>query len=339
MAAPATRLVPVRKAQPSLSDVHVNRPLGQISVAYMNDQEDFVADKVFPIIPVTQKSDSYYTYPKGAWFRPAGKKRAPSTESAGIGYDLSTASYDASVWAVHDDVDDQIAGNADSPIRVEQDAAELVTQSLLITREVEWATKYFTTSVWTTDRTGVAASPTGTQFLQFNDAASDPLGVIAQDVVRIKERTGRRPNTLVMGGRVWQYIKNHPDLVARVNGGQTSGPAMVLRSTLAALTEIPRIFVMEAVQNTAVEGAADVLSFIGDKAMLLVYSEPNPGLKKFSGGYTFAWTGYTGATELGTRISRIRADLIKSWRIEGEMAFDMKLVAADAGVFYTAAVA
>jgi len=329
----------ISKAQPTPGDVHVNRPLSNLSVAFMQDATDFVASQVFTTLPVPNKSDTFYTYDRGHFWRDAMKKRAPATESAGIGHSLSTGSYVADVWALHEDVSDQLVGNADPGIRPFEDAMSVLMQTALVSREVEWATKFFATGKWTTDRTGVASTPTSTEFLQWNDFGSDPLADLAADIIRIKERTGMRPNTLVLGARVWQFLKNHPDLLARVNAGQTSGPAMVARSTLTALSEIPRIFVMEGVKNTAAEGATNAFSFIGNKDALLVYSELSPGLRKPTGGYTFAWTGYTGATELGTRVSRFRMEHLKSERVELEMAFDMRLVAADLGVFYSGAVA
>ena len=48
-------------AQPTLNDVHVDAILTNISVAYMQDRDNFIADKVFPVIPVDKKSDKFFT--------------------------------------------------------------------------------------------------------------------------------------------------------------------------------------------------------------------------------------------------------------------------------------
>ena len=79
--------------QPTRSDVHVNTPLTAISIAFMQQAQNFVADRVFPNIPVTKQSDLYFVYPKGDWFRRQMEKRAPASESAGSGWDLTTDSY------------------------------------------------------------------------------------------------------------------------------------------------------------------------------------------------------------------------------------------------------
>ena len=53
-------------------------------------------------------------------------------------------------------------------------------------------------------------------------------------------------------------------------------------------------------------------------------------------GYTFLmWVGLFGAGALGTRILRFRMEHLKSDRVEGEMAYDQKVVAAECGAFMT----
>ena len=53
-------------------------------------------------------------------------------------------------------------------------------------------------------------------------------------------------------------------------------------------------------------------------------------------GYTFAWTGLMGSAAWGGRINRIPAPLlgIGTERIEAEACYDMKVIAADMGVFF-----
>ena len=71
--------------QPTPSDVHVNQPLTNISVAFLQDQEEFISDRVFPNIPVPKNSDRYFQFPKGNWFRTEARERGLSQESAGSG--------------------------------------------------------------------------------------------------------------------------------------------------------------------------------------------------------------------------------------------------------------
>ena len=91
----------IQKAQPTAGDVHVNRPLANVSVAYFQDQTNFVADQVFPNIPVKKQSDVFFTIPRGAFNRDQMSKRAPGTETKAVGYEMGTDNYHCDTYGLH----------------------------------------------------------------------------------------------------------------------------------------------------------------------------------------------------------------------------------------------
>jgi len=327
--------------RPLASDVHVNTPLTNISVAFIQDQRNFVASRVFPNVPVSFQGDRYYTYDRGYFNRDEMAVRADGTESAGGSYDVdNTPSYFAPVYAFHHDVGDQRRANSDSVLDPDREATELCTTKALIKKEKVWVANYFTTSKWTTDRVGVAAGPTGTQFLQWDQANSTPIEDVWASKETILMSTGFEPNTLTLGYSVFRVLINHPDIVERVKYGQTPGrPAMISEAELAALFKVDNVYVMRAIENTAKEGQTNTHAFIGGKHALLSYTPGAPSLMTPAAGYTFSWTGYTGAASMGQRISKFRMDHLKADRVEIEQAFDLKLVSADLGLFFSGAVA
>jgi len=331
----------IRKSQPTPGDVHVNTPLTNISIAYMQDQSGFIADRVFPNIPVGKQSDLFYQYDRGFFNRDEMKKRAPNTESAGGGYELDTGNYFADVWAFHHDIPDQRRGNSDTPLAPDREATNLVSQKAMIRREKLFVTNFFTASTWTQDFTGVSSGPTGDQFLQWNDAASTPIEDIRAGMTRMLERTGIMPNKLVLGYQVHTALLDHPDIIDRIKYGQTSGVARerAANAALAEILELGEVLVSRAIENTAAEGATNSHSFIAGKQALLTHAASSPGLMTPTGGYTFSWNGYLGAGNAGQRIKRFRMEALASDRVEIEMAFDQKLVAADLGSFFATAVA
>ena len=121
--------------QPSRSDVHVDRPLTNISIAYMQSADNFVASRVFPIVRVGKQSDKYFTYDRGAFNRDEMQLRAPGAESSGATYTLSTDSYSADVWALHVNVADQVRANADTPLQPDREATEFLSLKNLIRQE------------------------------------------------------------------------------------------------------------------------------------------------------------------------------------------------------------
>lgn len=323
---------------PTPGDLHVNGPLTNVSLAFSQDATAFVADKVFPNIPVTNKSDLYYTYDRGEFMRDQAKERAPATETAGGGFTVGTDNYSCKVIGIHQDVDDQTRANADSQFNLDSDATDWVTEQLMIHREKKFATTYMAASTWTWDYDGVSGSPGTNEVRQWDDYTnSDPLLNIEDAKDFVHELTAKRPNTLVLGRQVWSALRNHPDLIDRVKyagGIGNNTPAQVTKEALAQLMELDRILVMDAVENTAKEGQTASYSFIGGKKALLAYVAPSAGIKVATAGYTFSWTGYLGATGIGTRIKKFRIEKEAADRIEGEIAYDMKLVAADLGAFF-----
>jgi hypothetical protein len=156
----------------------------------------------------------------------------------------------------------------------------------------------------------------------------------------IAESTGFEPNKLVLGRAVFDVLLDHPDIIDRVKYGQTQGaPAAANKLVLASLLGVDEVLVMNAIQNTAAEGQAAVHSFIGGKHALLCYAAPSPGLMTPTGGYTFSWTGMLGNGAEGNRIRSFRLEAIRSDRVEIDMSFDMKLISADLGGFFSGIVA
>ena len=333
--------------QPSVDSVHINVPLTNMSVAYMQQDTAFVAPRAFPVVPVSSRSNAYYVYDRGDFNRVEMAVRAPSTESAGGGFRLSRDTYNADVRAVHKDIDDQSRGNQDSVLDLEMSAVRYITRQGMLEREIDWTSKYFKTGVWTFQADGASArsssfDPTGAtanDLVHWNNADSTPIEDVRLLKRHILEETGFMPNTLTLGRPVFDALVDHPDIVGRLDRGQTTGPVMATNDSLAALFELGAILVMDGIRNTAAEGQTASHSFIGGKHALLSYRPATPGLMEPSAGYTFVWTGYLGSVAEGIEITRFYDQKIKSTRIEAEMAYDHKVVSADMGAFFNGIVA
>lgn len=326
---------------PTVADSHVNTALTAISVAYVQDQTRFVADRVFPIVPVPKQSDRYFIYDRGDFNRDEMELRAPGTESAGAGYRLdNTPTYYCNKYSLHRDVPDDLIANSDAVLNPLRDATVFLTQKGLLRREKNFAANYMAAN-WTSNFSGVANgnSWAGTTILQWNDANSTPVEDIRKAGTTILERTGFAPNVLVIGKPVYDALADHPDIVDRIKYGQTPGsPASVTLQALASLFDVERVEVMSAIENTANENLAASHSFIGGKKALLVYAAPNPGIMTPSAGYTFLWSNLMGGA-MGQRIRSFRMEHLEATRVEIDTCFDQKLIAADLGFYIATAVA
>lgn len=332
---------------PSRGDVHINAPLTNISIAYAQDASHFIAARVFPTIAVMKQSDAYFTYDRGEFNRDDMAERAPATESAGGTYKIGNDTYYARVYAYHRDIPDPVRANADNPLNLDREATLFVTQKALIKRERTWAANYFTAGApgdtWTFDvdgdstDSGANFDPTdaaANQRLFWNNASSNPIENIREGKRYVLEATGFVPNKLTLGQAVYDALLDHPDIVGRIDRGQTSGPATTNMVTLADLFEVDEVLVMRAIVNTAGIGATAAHSFIGGKHALLSYAPPAPGIMTPSAGYTFTWAGLMGSGGEGMRIKRFRMEHLESERVEIGMAYDQKKISADLGYFF-----
>lgn len=310
---------------PTRSDVHINSPLTQVSIAYLQDETKFISTQCFPLIGVPKQSDLFFKYDQADFYRAEAQLRAPGTESAGVGYGLSTDSYSASVIALHKDIADQIRQNADAPLNMDADATKFLTQQMMIKRDLDWATNHFSGGTWTGSTTAGDITPS----TKWDASGATPIENIDEQANSVEAKTGFRPNVLVLGVDAYTALKNSADVVDRIRYTQTG---VVTEDILAGLLGVEKVLVARGVYNSAAEGATDSFGriFTGDTALLL-YRPSNPSLMTPSAGYTFAWTGYQGAGPDGQRVSRFRMDHLRSDRIEMEMAYDQKLVSGVLG--------
>jgi len=331
--------------QPSFQEVHVNAPLTNLSVAYLQDSNDYIADKVFPVLPVPKASNIYFVYRRSDWFRDEAKVRVDGTESAGTGYNLDQQTYSCKVYALHQDVGPMVRANSDSPLDADADATLFLTQRLAISRERGFLSKFFTTGVWTGSTTGTDITP-GTKW----DAAnSTPIEDIEAQQFNVKSVTGFFPNVLVLGANAYKGLKNNDEFLQRIKYTQRGVVTPdIIASVLAppnqpeAATGGFKVMVAASVYNSAAEGATASMGFAATKTdALLAYAAPNPGIRQPSAGYIFTWTPIAGYI---ARIKQIPMPWlgtdengVPTTRVEGEMSYDQNLVAADMGVYFSAA--
>jgi hypothetical protein len=185
---------------------------------------------------------------------------------------------------------------------------------------------------------GVASGESlGTSVRQWSDFAnSDPLEDLEYAKEYILSTTGFEANTLVLSYQVWRKLKNHPDLTDRYKYTTSS---VITEDMVARLIGVDRILVAKAVKASNQEGATGAYAFATSKNALLCHVAPNPGLMTPSAGYTFAWNGVSGGLGQTIGTSSFRMESIKATRVEGEMAFDNKVVASDLGVYLYSLVA
>ena len=188
------------------------------------------------------------------------------------------------------------------------------------------------------------SAPTAGQFVQWDQAASDPIDNVAQWILDFRQLTGFAPNFCVMGAYVMKSLKNHPDIIDRIKYTQRG---IVTEDLIATLFDIDELFVelRDGGHRPANPGRRPA----GRGRVVRLHHQPQgralrlraraPSLLTPSAGYTFTWKGYLGGNGQGIRVNKFRMENIKSDRVEAEQTYDMKVVCNDMGLFASAVVA
>ena len=320
------------------SNVHLDMPLSNLTLAYVQEQTNFVADKVFPVVGVQRQSDKYYIYDRAGMNRSGDvKKLAPRTEVNRIGLALSNDSYFTDVYGLGMDFDEQTLANEDAMLEIRAAGAQTLVNRVLIEREEQFASSFFGAGIWGTDATPANLWSDYTNSTPITDVTT------ARRTMQLKSG-GFKPNTMVIGKEVRDILINHPDILSRLNGGATvSNTALITDSKLAEIFEVENFYVMEAVKNGAAEGLAEANAFIGGKNALLVHTPRSSGLMTPAAGLTFAWNNIPSVNNLGITVESFSDDALKRQQvaehIQVKMAYDMKVVGADLGYFFEDVVA
>lgn len=315
-------------SRPTLRQVHRNAPLSDLSVAFLQNPGDFVGDNVFPMVPVDKKTDGYYVWPKGAFFTRNMKPRAAGTRAARGAFDLSTDSYSVERFALAYDIPLPVLNNQDAGVDLVQAGVSYLAQQVLLEREVQWASNFFSTSAWGTNTTLA---------ISWSNSSGDPIGDVRTMKRTIRQKTGLEPNVMVFGAKAFDKTLEHADIIARLDRGQTpGGPAMASRNALAALFGVDRIMVSKGVQFSGTEGSSGFNSsgsyILNQNRVGMFYVPPAPGLMTPAAGYTFVWRG----SESGI-MQYENPPAEETLSIEINEWWDQKVVASECGGTFPAA--
>jgi hypothetical protein len=308
--------VPVYNAT-GAGNVHIDRILTQISVGWPNG-EHFVSEALFPVVTVNKQSDIYYVMGREGWFPERGDERAPGTEANEIpGMQVSTASYYAKEHALQIAVTDEERENADSPLSPDRDGAELVTQKIMLGREL--AVRNIATTAANYASTNTVDLATGAWWDQYAQAGSLPIKDIKDGIHAIHARIFMHPTVGVIPYQVMSALEEHPTFFDRI---KYSERAIFTPELLSALTGMNRWVVPGAGYNTAANyGATESLAYIWGDDVVLAYVPPRPGLRTPAYGYEFQWKGQF--------VDRWREEKRASDVIRVRRRYDHKLIGVD----------
>lgn len=261
-------------------DVHVDMPLSQVAQNYKPD--GFIADMVFPIVPVGKQSDRIIVFSRAEALRLEDDKRAPTTEANKIQRTVSSDTYFADNYALKDAVALEDLTNADPAYTqlLYNERAEYVVSKLWLNWE-----RRITNIVTSGSNVGsFAAVASGWTDL----TNSDPLGDVNTGIDNVFDSTGKRPNNVDFGEQAWRNFRRNTNVRNLINGVNNGG-GFVSREQVANLLEVDRVLVGASFVNTAEEGQDEVLTTMWGDTVLIHHTPAQPSRDVPSLGYSFRW--------------------------------------------------
>jgi hypothetical protein len=331
----------------SNNQLYVERRLTDVSIAYRNGL--YVADQAMPLIGVPDISGLILEEDKSMLQAdPSGDDVIGRGEYPGlIKVELQNKNYSTKERAKETFLhDDEVAADAaqGAPYRPRIRKTRLVTERLLLNREVRVAALLTTAANWAT---GHNATP-GTKW----DAASgsDPIADINAGKLKIKLDLGIPPNVAIIPWEVVLYLSNNSSVRALTTGGATVREAGVDQSPEAMLQMMRRIFGVERIlmpsagnwggnMTAAFKGGVGPSTggMWGDNVVLM-YQPPLPGREIPAAAYSYYWeNAFDGAArnDRGQVVTEARDDRARGVFIAARTYLDEQIVVTEAGYVLT----
>lgn len=315
-----------------------NLYLTNMSVAYFQNAEDFIARKLFPLCPVQLSTSYYYKFNRADLARDNVQRKPSFGVVAPAIFGQTEDTYKCEVDQIRVGIDsikalDFQRSRAPGMIDPRRAKVRLVNESLQLHLDLQFARAYFNENAWTQTLTGVASNPSTSQFLKFSDANFDPVHFFSNLATEMKQKTRRRPNRLALGVNAYNSLCEHGDIIERVKySGSTPNPAIVNANVLAQLLGLQEVVVLESTYNNAGDGKENMQFVCNPNDALLCYANPTPAIDEPSAGYIFTWdmlgNGQFIALDQYPGENGTHAEFI-----EGLISTDAKKVCDDLGVY------
>ena len=317
-----------------------NMYLTNMSMAYFQSQDLYVAKSIFPLLPVQLSTASYYKFSKEDLARDNVRRKPQFGKVAPAQMGLQDDSYRCYVDQVIvglDQIENLDFGRSRAPGVADprRAKAKFIAEQMNIHLDILFADSFFKAGVWANEWTGdTAYSDTNNTFIKFNDANCDPV-VLFDNLKTIIKKTGRRvPNKLALGENAFNALKANPAILERVKfGGSTSNPATVNERVMAELFGLDKVVVFGSTYNAAQIGEDEDMQFICEPDdALLCYTTNTPAIDEPSAGYIFTWDMLGDGNFMPT-LQWEEGQGVHAEFMEGLMATDMKKTADDLAIY------
>lgn len=256
----------------SPTTVFVNQLLTDVSVSYKNDS--YIADQLFPTVFVDKITGLYFVSDKENLRAPASALRAEIGRANRVTNTLTTANYSLKEKSLETPISDIVMRNYSNPFDPKRTATQLVTEKLMLDKELDLQTTLLATT-----------RPTLNAANSWSTVGTDIVGQIRTARTSVQKNTGKKANTVVIGKPAWDVLMKNTALLASIQYVSQVTEANI-RNAIAAWFDVDRVLVGDAIANTAKEGQTDTMGYLWGNNIIVAYVAPSAQLETPSAGYT-----------------------------------------------------
>lgn len=356
-------------AVPTASDGQYDSLMTDFAVGFSEENANkYIADRVFPVVPVGRPSASFRKFPRG-YFLQDNVGLLPDNGTPNELYIRSTTdNYSCEVEALRARITNVEAATWVGPGDPRNNKVRALARSHLIHRDRAWVSNFMRPDLWGTDLFGSATGSEAGAVMFLDNANVDLVDFISELVDDQSRRGAEPPNTMVMGRAVRRAFRRNPVIKDAIKYTQTGVASLPL---LASLLDLANVFSPTGAYNRTGTEVIDPATgeavidenygfIVGENDLLLVHAGEPAGQDTVSGGVHFAWTGVSevagnpmgsamatpvgqagsnadpSANDITTAVNRGTWDY-GEW-MDQLCAFDAKMVSPDLGVYIENAV-
>src|ERR1035437_5236147 len=126
-------------AYENVTDYYAPKALTETSIRYSNDQTEYLSERIFPVLPVREKTGYIFKYDQSN-LKASNDIRGASARAARVSYGMTKVSFGPLVkHALEIDIDEDIMGMYDSPLEPQDDAILAITEMFELNKDVALA--------------------------------------------------------------------------------------------------------------------------------------------------------------------------------------------------------
>lgn len=280
---------------------------------------DFVGGFLFPTVPVAVRGAKRIEFDRSS-FRRRRTRRAPGAviQTLEFGYEGKPVNLHQEALASLVAVEHQQEAETTPGLDLQKIGVDTVLAVIALEKEVQQAEAARNAASYAATNKAALAG-----VAKWSDPASDPKAQVYDAKEVIRQRIGRRPNTLVLAGGVASALGKHPKITEHF---RPTNAAAISLAMLASYFDVQNVVAGDAIYDDDNGVTHDVWG--GDAILAWVPGAGQRAMPLPSYGYTYQFANHPFVEEGRWDAER------RSWKNDVIDEFSAELVGADAGFLF-----